>query len=150
MGYLVLLLLASGCLPEASARCNKRLIIYTLRYQNCMRLRLLTYACAGTCTSSTQWSEHGLIHFCECCREQHSEVRRLVLRCPRGDHMTRAVVPIRMPVSCSCRPCSYTPDHVIPAEDELRKWLFLYSGYQLIPTMLLFIKQLQYLFLTLL
>lgn len=112
-------------LSVVNSQCSRRPIIHTISYQNCQPKRILSHACAGTCSSHARPSASvpgEIEHFCECCKQAHYETRRTVLSCPSSDGLSlrRVMFRVNVPQSCSCRPCSSTPDHIIAADDHFQ------------------------------
>jgi hypothetical protein len=122
-GFVALVFIIGAASNMAEARCNKRFIRHTIRVQNCYRT-ILSVACMGTCTSYTRPSSDNpgsVERFCECCREGESEERRVTIPCRSHGNTGRTSItlPVMIPTSCICRPCSVLPDRIIPAEQNL-------------------------------
>ena len=101
-----------------------------IEHPGCFPRRLLVKGCRGTCSSYTRPSQMNpgqLERFCQCCDVDSMRLRRAILFCPNTEtnppQLRRMAVTMKIPQSCRCRPCTETPEHVIPAEEE-----FLQNG----------------------
>ncbi|XP_062621917.1 bursicon-like [Saccostrea cucullata] len=120
---LILVFLLGATSGIIDARCGIGFITVRLRPENCKPKQVLGFGCRGTCTSYTKpsYTDPGSVErFCECCREGESIERGVLMECHDGTGIYRNVsLPIRIPTSCSCRPCSALPGRVTPGEEEL-------------------------------
>lgn len=121
--FVVLVFIIGAASDITEARCNKRFITHLIRKRNCQSKAILSVACIGTCTSYTKpsFDDPGAVErFCECCREGGSVERRVTMQCRDGDTgLTNISLPVRIPTSCICRPCSVLPERIIPAEQHI-------------------------------
>ena len=105
--------------------CHRRRIIHTVRYANCQQRRMFSYACRGFCSSSVHVSrfvDNRVDSQCQCCRADQTVTRRMRLICPTvsGNRPFRILyIPVSIPRSCRCRPCSALPAEIIPSERNL-------------------------------
>lgn len=107
------------------SQCDRKRIIHTIRYQDCIPKRILSFGCAGTCNSYTQpsASQSGqLVKHCECCQDSDRISRQARIICPnvQGDTPFKyVVVSLSIPTSCLCRPCSPLSLEVNPGEPDI-------------------------------
>lgn len=118
------------CWVVTYSQCNRRRIIHHITYRNCQPKRVLSWGCSGTCNSYSRPSQtepERLERFCQCCREMEIRIRRVRLLCPsRHNAFRHRIIRVKIPKSCSCRPCSYLPDRVIPSEENHQStWITL-------------------------
>ena len=133
-GHFLRLMITAICVaclahPVFSSRpregCHRRRIIHTVRYANCQQRRMFSYACRGFCSSSVHVSrfvDNRVDSQCQCCRADQTVTRRMRLICPTvsGNRPFRILyIPVSIPRSCRCRPCSALPAEIIPSERNL-------------------------------
>ena len=95
-----------------------------IRLNNCVPKRILNGACAGTCSSYSRPSPDlpgEIEHFCQCCDVDEIIERNIPLFCPRS-RQRRQIIAVKGAVTCKCRPCSETPQNVLPSEAEQNIW----------------------------
>lgn len=111
-------------IPLSSTQCDRKRIIHTIRYGHCQPKRLLSFGCMGTCSSYTRPSatESGeLENHCQCCQDAEKRFARVRILCPdsTGERVLKVyVVRLAVPTECSCRPCSFLPNTIIPSEPD--------------------------------
>jgi len=94
------------------SQCDRKRIIHTIRYLDCIPKRILSFGCEGTCNSYTQPSTSQLgqlVRYCECCQDNDRISRHARIICPnvQGDTPFKyVVVSLSIPTSCLCQPCS--------------------------------------------
>lgn len=111
-------------LDYSSSECQRRLILRTMRYPNCIPKRIVSFGCKGTCNSYTAPSPSRpdeLEHHCQCCQDAERRIRRAIITCPDTEsprQYKNYTVRLAIPTECSCRPCSVLPNRIIPSEPD--------------------------------
>ena len=111
-------------MSSTATQCIRRRLVNTINYGNCHQKRILSYGCMGGCHSYTRPSPvrlNEMEHFCQCCEEQDTKRAYVRILCPstRGRHsFRRIVISIKIPLTCSCRPCSLVPHTLHRAEPD--------------------------------
>ncbi|BFZ01370.1 hypothetical protein BsWGS_04409 [Bradybaena similaris] len=100
---------------QAEISCQKRPAIHTIRYLSCIPKTLLVPVCLGNCSSYSMTDFQNLTSIqreCSCCQATEFVGRNVEMRCPRSDGAVgyeNAVIVMKVPVACMCRPCAPLP-----------------------------------------
>ena len=119
---MITVLISFVIIPTILSQCERKRIIQTIQYMDCQPKRVMSFECAGTCTSFSRPSPTMpgvLMRQCQCCQENDFITRRVRLLCPN----TNAEIPFRfvtmsvsISVSCSCKSCSPALNEINLAE----------------------------------
>lgn len=96
---------------NVNASCRRQLTVQIIRYNDCIPKRLLTYSCNGSCSSDSHLSAtypFGITHTCLQCKESIIHDRKVKIKCPNYDGISRFKnihINIPVPKTCLCQRC---------------------------------------------
>ena len=114
-------------LEPQDVSCSVYMTSMEVSLPGCIPRKIRTRACRGSCHSWAfpKWvpeDSHSLVtrgihmvHNCKCCKPHSLRSQIVTFACPgRGGNVRRV---LKVPVDCSCRPCSDIPHHSVKTFD---------------------------------